>query len=77
MLYLRVSFQLWCCCRYKREDGVDMTATLYLPPGYDKTRDGRLPCIVWAYPKEFKSKDAEGCLSESHRCLHEWLCSCL
>ena len=48
------------CCRYKRDDGIDMTATLYLPPGYDKDRDGRLPCIIWAYPKEFKSKDAAG-----------------
>ena len=47
-------------CRYKREDGIDMTATLYLPPGYDKDKDGRLPCIIWAYPREFKSKDAAG-----------------
>ena len=43
-------------CRYKREDGVDLTATLYTPPGYDRTRDGPLPCILWAYPREFKSK---------------------
>ena len=42
--------------RYKREDGLDLTATLYLPPGYDKERDGRLPCILWAYPREFKTK---------------------
>ena len=31
-------------------------ATLFTPPGYDKERDGRLPCLVWAYPREFKSK---------------------
>lgn len=42
--------------RYKRNDGVDLTATLYLPPAYDKDRDGPLPCILWAYPREFKSK---------------------
>ena len=42
--------------RYKREDGLDLTATLYLPPGHNKERDGRLPCILWAYPREFKTK---------------------
>lgn len=45
--------------RYKREsDGVELTAKLYLPPGYDKERDGPLPCLLWAYPKEFKSREA-------------------
>ena len=49
--------------RYKREDGLDLTATLYLPPGYDKDRDGRLPCLLWAYPREFKTKvEATPCL---------------
>ncbi len=47
-------------CRYKRDDGIDMTATLYLPPGYSKEKDGPLPCLIWAYPREFKSKDAAG-----------------
>lgn len=46
--------------RYERKDGVQLTATLYLPPGYDPTRDGPLPCLVWSYPGEFKSKDAAG-----------------
>ncbi|KAG1675325.1 hypothetical protein FOA52_015999 [Chlamydomonas sp. UWO 241] len=46
--------------RYPRSDGVMLTATLYLPPGYDKARDGPLPCILWAYPREFKNKDAAG-----------------
>jgi dipeptidyl aminopeptidase/acylaminoacyl peptidase len=45
--------------RYKRADGVDMTADLYLPPGYKK-EDGPLPAFVWAYPVEFKSKDNAG-----------------
>eukprot|EP00955_Chlamydomonas_euryale_P010938 117876-Chlamydomonas_euryale.AAC.1 len=42
--------------RYPRSDGVTLTATLYLPPGYDKDKDGPLPCLLWAYPREFKSK---------------------
>ncbi|XP_024173380.1 probable glutamyl endopeptidase, chloroplastic isoform X1 [Rosa chinensis] len=46
--------------RYQRKDGVQLTATLYLPPGYDPSRDGPLPCLVWSYPGEFKSKDAAG-----------------
>ncbi|CAI9767861.1 unnamed protein product [Fraxinus pennsylvanica] len=46
--------------RYERKDGVQLTATLYLPPDYDPTRDGPLPCLVWSYPGEFKSKDAAG-----------------
>ncbi|XP_057966691.1 probable glutamyl endopeptidase, chloroplastic isoform X3 [Malania oleifera] len=46
--------------RYQRKDGVQLTATLYLPPGYDSSKDGSLPCLVWSYPGEFKSKDAAG-----------------
>ena len=45
--------------RYKRADGVDLTATLYLPVGYKKS-DGPLPTFLWAYPAEFKSKEAAG-----------------
>lgn len=40
---------------YKRADGVDLTATVYLPAGYDPSKDGRLPVLMWAYPREFKS----------------------
>jgi dipeptidyl aminopeptidase/acylaminoacyl peptidase len=40
---------------YKRADGVDLTGDLYLPKGYDSKRDGPLPVIVWAYPREFNS----------------------
>ena len=43
--------------RYKRNDGVELTATLYLPVGYKKEQ-GPLPTFLWAYPAEFKSKDA-------------------
>ncbi|WP_245979201.1 alpha/beta hydrolase family protein [Solilutibacter pythonis] len=44
--------------RYRRADGVELTANLYLPPGYDPKRDGRLPLLMWAYPGEFKSAAA-------------------
>lgn len=46
--------------QYSREDGVPLSATLYLPPGYDQERDGPLPGLVWAYPREFKSAAAAG-----------------
>lgn len=45
--------------KYKRDDGVDLTADLYLPPGYKK-EDGPLPTFFWAYPEEFKSKSNAG-----------------
>ena len=44
--------------RYKRVDGVQLQATVYLPPGYDRARDGALPFLLWAYPREFGSADA-------------------
>ncbi|MCR9289696.1 MAG: prolyl oligopeptidase family serine peptidase [Bacteroidetes bacterium] len=51
--------------KYKRKDGVELTGTLYTPPGYDKERDGRLPVVMWAYPQEFKSKSAAGQVTDS------------
>ena len=36
---------------YEREDGVPLSATLYLPANYKEGQ--RLPLIVWAYPREF------------------------
>lgn len=42
---------------YEREDGVQLSGTLYLPPGYE---DGRLPTVVWAYPREYSSADIAG-----------------
>jgi dipeptidyl aminopeptidase/acylaminoacyl peptidase len=50
--------------RYERADGVKMTATLYLPPGY-KVEDGPLPMLMWAYPREFKSAKAAGQVTSS------------
>jgi dipeptidyl aminopeptidase/acylaminoacyl peptidase len=34
---------------YARADGIELSASLYLPPG--KTAEERLPLIVWAYPQ--------------------------
>lgn len=41
---------------YQRKDGVKLSATLYLPPGYKKGE--RLPVIMWAYPREFGDPDS-------------------
>lgn len=45
--------------KYQRDDGVDLTATLYLPKGYESSQ-GPLPMLMWAYPREFKSAAAAG-----------------
>jgi len=51
----------------KRDDGIDLSATLYLPPGR-KPSDGPLPLLVWAYPREFKtSKAASQVVGSAHR----------
>jgi dipeptidyl aminopeptidase/acylaminoacyl peptidase len=41
--------------KYKRADGVDLTGDLYLPRGYDRTKDGPLPVLIWAYPREYNN----------------------
>ena len=51
--------------RYQRKDGVQLTGTLYLPPGYDPKKDGPLPVLMWAYPQEFKSAAAAGQVQDS------------
>lgn len=51
--------------KYQRKDGIDLTFDLYLPAGYDKEKDGPLPTILWAYPREFQSADAAGQVSGS------------
>jgi dipeptidyl aminopeptidase/acylaminoacyl peptidase len=50
---------------YKRKDGVQLSATLYLPAGYDAKRDGKLPVLLHAYPTEFKDEKAAGQVKES------------
>jgi len=49
--------------RYKRADGVDLSFTLYLPPGYKEGT--RLPTVVWAYPLEFTDAATAGQVSGS------------
>ena len=41
---------------YQRKDGVKLSATLYLPPGYKQGQ--RLPVVMWAYPREFGDPDS-------------------
>jgi dipeptidyl aminopeptidase/acylaminoacyl peptidase len=41
---------------YQRKDGVKLSATLYLPPGYKPGE--RVPVIMWAYPREFGDADS-------------------
>ena len=50
--------------KYKRADGVDLTATLWLPAGYDKSQ-GPLPTLMEAYPAEFSSRDTASQVSGS------------
>src|ERR1035438_9192145 len=45
--------------KYKRADGVELSANLYLPPRY-KPEDGPLPTLLEAYPTEYKTKTAAG-----------------
>lgn len=48
---------------YKRADGVQLSFTLYLPPGYKEGT--RLPTIVWAYPLEYTDPSTAGQVSGS------------
>ena len=51
--------------QYKRDDGVELTANLYLPANYDGTPR---PTLFWAYPREFKNSKAAGQIKGSkHR----------
>ncbi|MEE1964448.1 prolyl oligopeptidase family serine peptidase [Allomuricauda taeanensis] len=43
---------------YKRDDGLELTGTLYLPVGYDIQKKEKMPMILWAYPREFKDKNS-------------------
>jgi dipeptidyl aminopeptidase/acylaminoacyl peptidase len=45
---------------YKRKDGLELSGTLYLPAGYDKTKKEKLPLLIWAYPREFKDMASAG-----------------
>jgi dipeptidyl aminopeptidase/acylaminoacyl peptidase len=51
--------------KYKRNDSLDLTFTLYLPKGYNRDKDGPLPTLLWAYPREFNDPSAAGQVSGS------------
>lgn len=42
---------------YNRKDGLNLSATIYTPEGYSPEKDGRLPVLMWAYPREYKSAE--------------------
>jgi dipeptidyl aminopeptidase/acylaminoacyl peptidase len=44
--------------KYSRKDGVPLSGTLYLPPGY--APGTRLPALVWAYPLEYSDPSTAG-----------------
>lgn len=41
---------------YTRKDGLNLSAVIYTPEGYSPD-DGRLPVLMWAYPREYKSAE--------------------
>ena len=56
---------------YRRDDGLPLSGMLYLPAAYS-VEDGPLPCVMWAYPDEFKSASAAGQVTDSP-CKFDWL----
>ena len=44
--------------KYKREDGLELSGTLYLPTNFEEGK--KYPMIMWAYPEEFKDKSSAG-----------------
>ncbi len=44
--------------KYTRADGVELSGTLYLPADYKEGE--RLPCVIWAYPREYQDRRVAG-----------------
>ncbi len=44
--------------KYKRDDGVELSGMLYLPPDYKEGE--RLPVVIWAYPMEYNDPATAG-----------------
>ena len=44
--------------KYKRNDGVELSFTLYLPPDYKQGT--KLPTLIWAYPYEYNDAETAG-----------------
>lgn len=51
--------------KYRRSDGVELSATMYLPADYQPGT--RLPLFVWAYPQEFTDAGVAGQVAGSPR----------
>lgn len=57
--------------KYKREDGLELSGTLYLPTNYEEGK--QYPMIMWAYPREFKDKSSAGqSTSNSNEFTYPW-----
>jgi dipeptidyl aminopeptidase/acylaminoacyl peptidase len=50
---------------YKRKDGVELSFTLYTPPGYKEGT--RLPAVLYAYPQDFADPSQAGQISGSQQ----------
>lgn len=50
---------------YQREDGLELSGTLYLPVDY--IEDEKYPMIMWAYPREFKDKQSASQVTSSSK----------
>jgi len=50
---------------YKRKDGVELSFTLYTPPGYKEGT--RLPAVLYAYPQDFADPGKAGQVSGSQQ----------
>ncbi len=49
--------------KYKRDDGLELSGTLYLPTDYEEGK--KYPMILWAYPREYKDKSTAGQVTSS------------
>src|SRR5690606_31416651 len=45
---------------YKRDNGLELNATLYLPTNYDRNSGEKRPIFLWAFPREFKDLTTAG-----------------
>jgi dipeptidyl aminopeptidase/acylaminoacyl peptidase len=51
--------------KYKRKDGLELSFTLYTPPGYKEGT--RIPAILYAYPLDYASKKTAGQVAGSEQ----------
>lgn len=54
---------------YRRDDGVDLSFTLYTPPGY--VEGTRVPTILYAYPRDYSQAETAGQFSGSEQYFTE------